>query len=54
MIKSISSTNLRNNTEEAPFDIMGVSTEHENYLRFNMIVDIHFFVGNIQVLLIVI
>ena len=38
VIGFISSTKIRNNKEEAPFGIPGVSTEHENNLRFKLIV----------------
>ena len=39
IIEFISSTKSRNNTEEAPFGILGASTEHENDLRVNIIVE---------------
>ena len=35
----ITSTKLINNTEEATFGILGVSTEHKNNLRFEPIVE---------------
>ena len=39
MLDSISSTQIRNNTEEAPFGIPGASTEPNNNLRANPIVE---------------
>ena len=39
MVEFISRTKLRNNIEEAPFDIPGVSTEHDNNLRVKPIVE---------------
>ena len=37
MLELISSTKLRNNIEEAPFDIPGASTEHKKKLMFKHI-----------------
>ena len=52
MIEFISSTKLRNNTEEAPFRIPDVITEDENDLRVKPIVESNIFsVGNRLVLL---
>ena len=39
ILESISSTKIINNTEEAPFGIPGVSTEPENNLGVNLIVE---------------
>ena len=39
MLGFISSTKLRDNIEKAPFGIPGVSTEHENGLRFKPIIE---------------
>ena len=39
MLKSISSTKIRNNTEEEPFGIPVAITESDNDLRINMIVE---------------
>ena len=39
MLKFVSSTKLRNNTEEVPFGITGAATEHENNLRVKLIVE---------------
>ena len=39
MLELISSTKLRNNIEEAPFGIPGESTEYENSLGVNPIVE---------------
>ena len=39
IIGFIFSAHFRNNTEEAPFGILGVITEHVNNLRVNMIVE---------------
>ena len=40
MLKYISRTKIKNNTEEAPFVIPGERTEPENYLRVKPIVEI--------------
>ena len=39
MLESISGTQKRNNTEEAPFGIPGASTEPENDFRVKPIVE---------------
>ena len=39
MLKFISRNKSRNNKEEAPFGILGASTEHKNNLRVNPIVE---------------
>ena len=39
MIKSISSTKIRNNTEKEPFGITGASTENKNNFRVKPIVE---------------
>ena len=39
MLEYIYSTSIRNNTEEAPFGIMGASTEPENDLRLKTITE---------------
>ena len=39
MLESISSTQKKKNIVEAPFDIPGVSTEPENYLRVKLTVE---------------
>ena len=39
MLESISSTKIRNKTEEAPFGISCVRTKAENYLRVKPIIE---------------